>query len=200
MPTEQGGKGLSLVWPHAVERSFHALVAGAREGTHVVQRPERLLTIPDAERTMIRLEPPVRVDEDGHAIATALLLASAFVPASGPGLQPSRGLDGHSPAAAARRGGRHAAHRAAGPGGSFSSSGAGRSRWSTSAPRPGARSSLVASRLARGRPVVVVGRRGHGRCVGARPRSADRPPLPCAADETYSVRVAGRSAVVLTSR
>ncbi len=81
VPAEQGGRGLGTLWVRGLERSFHALVAGAREGDATwFNALSRILTVPDAAQVMLCLESTERVDEDGQAIATALLLASAFVP------------------------------------------------------------------------------------------------------------------------
>ncbi|KRC35693.1 hypothetical protein [Oerskovia sp. Root22] len=81
VPAEQGGRGLGTLWVRGLERSFHALVAGAREGDATwFNALSRILTMPDAAQIMLGLESTERVDEDGQAIVTALLLASAFVP------------------------------------------------------------------------------------------------------------------------
>jgi hypothetical protein len=81
VPAEQGGRGLGTLWVRGLERSFHALVAGAREGDATwFNALSRILTAPDAAQVMLGLGSTERVDEDGQAIATALLLASAYVP------------------------------------------------------------------------------------------------------------------------
>lgn len=96
VPAEQGGKGLSQVWVHEIEDTFHELVAGARDTDPTwFGALSRLLTIPDADRTMISLDhlraaeaapppagdrPRAVADEDSCAIASALILASSFVP------------------------------------------------------------------------------------------------------------------------
>ncbi|GAA3217258.1 hypothetical protein ACFP63_14265 [Oerskovia jenensis] len=92
VPAEQGGRGLSQVWVHEVEDAFHELLDRSRETDPAwFGSLSRLLTAPDAERTMIGLSPPVcsagdrgdpesADDDDAHALAAALALASAFVP------------------------------------------------------------------------------------------------------------------------
>jgi hypothetical protein len=84
IPAEQGGRGLSQVWVHDVEDTFHGLLARARETDPAwFGSLSRILTTPDADRLMLGLVPPQSApptDEDGRAIAAALILASSFTP------------------------------------------------------------------------------------------------------------------------
>jgi hypothetical protein len=84
VPAEQGGRGLSQLWVRDVEDTLHGLVASAREtDPSWFGALSRFLSTPDADRLMISLlpsRPAPGTDEDGLAIAAALVLASPFVP------------------------------------------------------------------------------------------------------------------------